>query len=92
MWRQALSWQAGHMGVLGKPSHAHAHVSRGSHTPLLLCTGDHTRSILVSTPTGASGGIMRFAKVRLSCLGCKAPLDKPAGEGGTPLCKHCLPK
>ena len=31
-------------------------------------------------------------QVRLSCLGCKAPLDKPAGEGGAPLCKHCLPK
>lgn len=54
--------------------------------------GDHTRSITVSTPTTASGGIMRFAKVRLSCLGCKAPLDQPAGQKGTPLCKHCLDK
>ncbi|GAX78824.1 hypothetical protein CEUSTIGMA_g6261.t1 [Chlamydomonas eustigma] len=60
--------------------------------PKELLSGDHTRSILVSTPTVASGGIMRFAKVRLSCLGCKAPLDKPVGEGKTPLCKHCLPK
>eukprot|EP00195_Chlamydomonas_chlamydogama_P002057 CAMPEP_0202920478 /NCGR_PEP_ID=MMETSP1392-20130828/76878_1 /ASSEMBLY_ACC=CAM_ASM_000868 /TAXON_ID=225041 /ORGANISM="Chlamydomonas chlamydogama, Strain SAG 11-48b" /LENGTH=1079 /DNA_ID=CAMNT_0049613975 /DNA_START=162 /DNA_END=3401 /DNA_ORIENTATION=+ len=57
--------------------------------PKELLTGDHTRSILVSTPSTASGGIMRFAKVRLSCLGCKAPLTK-AGE--TSLCGHCKPK
>ena len=70
--------------------------------PRELLSGDHTRSILVSTPTVASGGIMKFAKVRLSCLGCKAPLgrdDMPEGtnvdhssENRTPLCRHCRSK
>ena len=31
---------------------------------------------------------MKFAKVRLACLGCKAPLD----PGATDLCAHCRPK
>ena len=31
---------------------------------------------------------MKFAKVRLACLGCKAPLD----PGATDLCEHCRPK
>jgi hypothetical protein len=31
---------------------------------------------------------MRFAKVRLACLGCRAPL--PADS--TDLCEHCRPK
>ncbi|KAK9824535.1 hypothetical protein WJX72_011160 [[Myrmecia] bisecta] len=53
-----------------------------------LLSGAHTRSITVSTPSLASGGIMKFAKVRLSCLGCKATL--PPGE--TSLCKHCQTK
>lgn len=49
-----------------------------------LFTGDHTRSIKIATPT--SGGMMRFAKVRLSCLGCKATIKTGA------LCKHCKPR
>ena len=51
-------------------------------------TGDHTRSIMVSTPSLAAGGIMKFAKVRYSCLGCKATL----APGDTTLCKHCRNK
>jgi len=50
--------------------------------------GDHTRSIMVSTPSLAAGGIMKFAKVRYSCLGCKATL----APGDTTLCKHCRNK
>ena len=50
------------------------------HTP-----GAHTRSILVSTPSAASGGIMRFAQKRLTCLSCKGQLA--AGE--QTVCKHC---
>ncbi|GAB4815412.1 hypothetical protein N2152v2_002458 [Parachlorella kessleri] len=50
--------------------------------------GAHTRSILVSTPSAASGGIMKFAQKRLTCLGCKAPL--PGGEAT--VCKHCKDK
>ena len=50
--------------------------------------GAHTRSITVMTPSLTSGGIMKFAKVRLSCLGCKSPL----ADGETSLCKHCRHK
>lgn len=50
----------------------------------LLC-GEHTRTITVTTPSAASGGIMRFAKKTLTCLGCRAPLSK----GDSTVCKHC---
>lgn len=55
---------------------------------IYLVPGDHTRSIMVSTPSLAAGGIMKFAKVRYSCLGCKATL----APGDTTLCKHCRNK
>ena len=55
---------------------------------LYVVAGDHTRSITVSTPSLAAGGIMKFAKVRYSCLGCKATL----APGDTTLCKHCRAK
>ena len=50
--------------------------------------GAHTRSIMVATPSAASGGIMKFAQKRLTCLGCKAPL----GKGEQTVCKHCKAK
>jgi len=50
--------------------------------------GEHTRSIQVTTPSLASGGIMKFAKVKLACLGCKATLS----PGEVTLCKHCKAK
>lgn len=50
--------------------------------------GAHTRSIMVTTPSAASGGIMKFAQKRLTCLGCKAPL----GSAETTVCKHCKEK
>lgn len=53
---------------------------------LLYCEGAHTRSISVATPSSASGGIMRFAKVKMTCLSCKAPL---AADARSSLCKHC---
>jgi len=55
-----------------------------------LLQGDHTRSISQPTPTAAGGGIMRFAKVRLSCVGCRAPMD--ADGPSRALCGHCLAK
>jgi len=55
--------------------------------PKELLTGAHTRSITVTTPTVASGGIMKFAKKRLTCLGCRAQLS----PGETTVCKHCKP-
>eukprot|EP00002_Diphylleia_rotans_P033158 TRINITY_DN7021_c0_g1_i1.p1 TRINITY_DN7021_c0_g1~~TRINITY_DN7021_c0_g1_i1.p1 ORF type:complete len:1103 (-),score=239.27 TRINITY_DN7021_c0_g1_i1:90-3398(-) len=48
-----------------------------------LLVGDHTRSISISTPT--IGGIMRFTKKTLTCMGCKVPLT---GNDKT-LCAHC---
>lgn len=48
-----------------------------------LFAGEHTRSIKVVTPK--TGGMMRFTKIRLSCLGCKSPISSGA------LCKYCLP-
>lgn len=56
--------------------------------PKELLTGDHTRSRVMATPSSAAGGIMKFAKVRLTCMGCRAPLD----AGLTTLCKHCQAK
>lgn len=54
--------------------------------PRDLLVGEHTRSVSVSTPTAAAGGIMRFAKVRLSCVGCRALIKEGA------LCDHCKSK
>lgn len=42
--------------------------------PKELLSGAHTRTISVATPSSAAGGIMRFAKVKLTCLACRAPL------------------
>ncbi len=56
--------------------------------PRELLTGEHTRSRVMATPSSAAGGIMKFAKVRLTCMGCRAPLD----AGLTTLCKHCQSK
>ncbi len=39
----------------------------------------------MATPSSGSGGIMKFAKVKLGCMSCKAPL--PSGE--TSLCGNC---
>ena len=50
--------------------------------------GDHTRSITVAKLSNKAGGIMNFAKVRLTCLACKAPLEGSSVD----LCKHCRPK
>ncbi|KAJ8765388.1 hypothetical protein K2173_012085 [Erythroxylum novogranatense] len=48
-----------------------------------LLHGSHTRSISISTPS--NGGIMKFAKKQLSCIGCKAIIS---GSDRT-LCSHC---
>ena len=55
-----------------------------------LLKGDHTRAISQPTPSSAAGGIMRFAKVRLSCVGCKASITDE--KTSTALCAHCLAK
>ncbi|XP_074334109.1 DNA polymerase delta catalytic subunit isoform X1 [Apium graveolens] len=48
-----------------------------------LLQGDHTRSISISTPS--SGGIMKFAKKKLSCIGCKALIS----NSDSTICAHC---
>ena len=55
-----------------------------------LLKGDHTRAISQPTPSNAAGGIMRFAKVRLSCVGCRASITDE--KQSTALCTHCLAK
>eukprot|EP01062_Namystynia_karyoxenos_P069723 TRINITY_DN65187_c0_g1_i1.p1 TRINITY_DN65187_c0_g1~~TRINITY_DN65187_c0_g1_i1.p1 ORF type:complete len:1051 (+),score=390.01 TRINITY_DN65187_c0_g1_i1:107-3259(+) len=49
-----------------------------------LFVGEHTRQMAKVAPT--KGGIMKFAKVMLSCLGCRNGMAD--GEG--PLCKQCV--
>lgn len=53
--------------------------------PKSLLYGEHTRAVYNPVPSAATGGIMRFAKVRLSCLGCRGPLP----DGEKKLCKNC---
>lgn len=54
-----------------------------------LLTGAHTRSISVAAPT--MGGLMKFAKKKVTCLGCKVPLnDKDEKEGA--VCTTCRPR
>jgi len=54
-----------------------------------LLKGEHTRSISQPTPTAAHGGIMRFTKKTLSCIGCRAPIsDEKLSKA---LCGNCLP-
>ncbi|KAJ4831435.1 DNA polymerase delta catalytic subunit [Turnera subulata] len=48
-----------------------------------LLHGSHTRSISISTPS--TGGIMKFAKKQLSCIGCKAVLRNSERT----LCSNC---
>ncbi|GJQ12626.1 hypothetical protein GpartN1_g4417.t1 [Galdieria partita] len=50
-----------------------------------LFEGEHTRSITVTTPS--TGGIMRFTKVSVTCLGCRTPISET--ESKQPLCKYC---
>lgn len=56
--------------------------------PKELLTGAHTRSIMVTTPSAAAGGIMAFAKRRATCLGCRAVLP----DGQDTVCAHCKGK
>ncbi|KAF5316080.1 hypothetical protein D9619_006143 [Psilocybe cf. subviscida] len=53
-----------------------------------LLSGDHTRTIQIATPT--VGGLMKFAKKTVTCLGCKTPLRGKECNGA--LCKNCKPR
>ena len=57
--------------------------------PEQLFSGDHTRQIVAPSRSKGLGGMMRFAKVRKKCLGCRATLGDEV-EGN--LCQHCKPQ
>jgi DNA polymerase delta subunit 1 len=54
-----------------------------------LLSGDHTRSISVAAPT--LGGLMKFTKKTLTCMGCKKPLVA-SSEATAAVCEHCRPR
>lgn len=54
-----------------------------------LLAGDHTRSISVAAPT--VGGLMKFAKRTLTCMGCKKPLTGKQEASGA-VCSDCAPR
>ncbi|KAG9781326.1 DNA polymerase delta catalytic subunit [Exophiala dermatitidis] len=54
-----------------------------------LLAGDHTRSISVAAPT--LGGLMKFAKKTMTCMGCKKPLVRPDEKDGA-VCENCRPR
>ena len=51
-----------------------------------LLTGDHTRSISIAAPT--LGGLTKFAKKTLTCMGCKKPLTSKDEAAGA-VCSNC---
>lgn len=54
-----------------------------------LLMGAHTRAISVAAP--AIGGLMKFAKKTMTCMGCKKPLvGKNEGTGA--VCSDCAPR
>jgi DNA polymerase delta subunit 1 len=51
-----------------------------------LLTGEHTRTISVAAPT--MGGLMKFAKKTMTCMGCKKPLVSAEEKDGA-VCSNC---
>ncbi|KAI1084103.1 DNA polymerase delta catalytic subunit [Whalleya microplaca] len=54
-----------------------------------LLTGAHTRAISVAAPT--VGGLMKFAKKTMTCMGCKKPLRGKEESAGA-VCSDCAPR
>ena len=54
-----------------------------------LLTGEHTRSISIAAPT--LGGLTKFAKRTLTCMGCKKPLTSKSEAAGA-VCSDCRPR
>lgn len=50
-----------------------------------LFSGEHTRSITITTPKSEAGGISRFIKKTFQCLCCKTSLP----DGAKPICQAC---
>jgi DNA polymerase delta subunit 1 len=53
-----------------------------------LLTGDHTRIVSVAAPS--VGGLMKFAKRTMTCMGCKKPLAGKEAAGA--VCSDCAPR
>ncbi|KAI3323044.1 DNA polymerase delta catalytic subunit [Xylariaceae sp. AK1471] len=54
-----------------------------------LLTGAHTRAISVAAPM--VGGLMKFAKKTMTCMGCKKPLVGKEESAGA-VCSDCAPR
>lgn len=53
-----------------------------------LLQGEHTRKIIIPTPSARKGSLMMFAVKTAQCVGCKTVLDNKSGH----LCQHCAPR
>ena len=51
--------------------------------PSILVKGDHTRHVSNPAPSKNAGGLMKFVKFQLQCLGCRVPIESGA------LCPQC---
>jgi DNA polymerase delta subunit 1 len=60
--------------------------------PSILISGDHTRTVVKSTPMAKAGGIMSFAVKRETCMGCKTVMQAKDRIDGSPLCSNCIGK
>jgi DNA polymerase delta subunit 1 len=60
--------------------------------PSILISGDHTRTVVKSTPMAKAGGIMSFAVKRETCMGCKTVMQTKDKIDGSPLCSNCIGK
>ncbi|KAI3334380.1 DNA polymerase delta catalytic subunit [Ustulina deusta] len=54
-----------------------------------LLAGAHTRAISVAAPT--VGGLMKFTKRTMTCMGCKKPLVGKEESAGA-VCSNCAPR
>lgn len=54
--------------------------------PSTLIKGDHTRHIAISAPSKNAGGLMKFVKIQLQCVSCRAVVKEGA------LCTNCKDK
>lgn len=54
-----------------------------------LLAGAHTRTVVVAAPT--MGGLMKFTKRTMTCMGCKKPLVGKHEANGA-VCENCKPR
>ncbi|KAK5069201.1 DNA-directed DNA polymerase delta [Lithohypha guttulata] len=54
-----------------------------------LLAGAHTRTVVVAAPT--MGGLMKFTKKTMTCMGCKKPLVGKHEANGA-VCENCKPR